>query len=118
MALISGLDVAHYFMLSTGKLARAISTSLCFNVEPSSSESFTVIAEHLAIVYVLLALDQAMGEEGLYMTIERNNNNGDGGSASLMTLKSPSGRHLRPDGVLRGSDGVRMLAKVNLDSER
>ena len=108
MGLISGLDIEHNFVLSTGKLARAISTSLCFDMGFSSSESFTVIAEHLAIVYVLLALDQAMGEEGLNMTVERN----EGDSASLMTLKSPSGRCLRPDGVIRGSDGVRMLAKV------
>jgi hypothetical protein len=113
MGLISGLDIAHNFVLSTGKLARAISTSLCFDLGFLSSESFTVIAEHLAIVNVLLALDQAMGEEGLNMSVERN----EGDSASLMTLKSPSGRCLRPDGVIRGSDGVRMLAKVIFDSD-
>ena len=112
MGLISGLDITHHFILSTGKLARAVSTSLCFNMEFSSSESFTVIAEHLAIVCILMALDQAMGEEGLNMSVERN----EGDGASLMTLKSPSGRSLRPDGAIRGSDGVRMLSKVKSQS--
>ena len=81
-------------------------------MEFSSSESFTVIAEHLAIVCILMALDQAMGEEGLNMSVERN----EGDGASLMTLKSPSGRSLRPDGIIRGSDGVRMLSKVKSQS--
>ena len=33
-------------------------------------------------------------------------------STSLMTLASPSGHSLRPDGVMRTLDGLRMLAKV------
>lgn len=35
-----------------------------------------------------------------------------GDATSLMTLKSAAGASLRPDGVLRDQDGLRMLAKV------
>jgi hypothetical protein len=31
---------------------------------------------------------------------------------SGLTMKSPTGKSLRPDGILRDRDGVRMLAKV------
>ena len=37
-------------------------------------------------------------------------------STSLMTLASPTGHSLRPDGVMRALDGFRMLAKVRADS--
>lgn len=37
---------------------------------------------------------------------------GAGDTTSLMTLKSSAGANLRPYGVLRDRDGLRMLAKV------
>jgi hypothetical protein len=90
---ISGLDIAHNLVLSSGRLAQAISTNLCFDMDFPSSKSLTVIAEHLAIVYALLALDQAMGEEGLNTAVDRANRSD---SSSLMILKSASGSCLRP----------------------
>jgi hypothetical protein len=35
-----------------------------------------------------------------------------GDSVSLLTIKSASGKCLRPDGILRDKDGFRVLAKV------
>lgn len=53
---------------------------------------------------------QAMDlEHQLGLVVERDKPD----STSLMTITSLTGRSLRPDGVLRGRDGARMLAKVS-----
>lgn len=60
-------------------------------------------------VQVILAMDDALASDRkIGLQVDRDK----GDSTSLMTLASPSGQPLRPDGVMRALDGLRMLAKV------
>ena len=61
---------------------------------------------------VVLAMDSVLASNrriGLHVDRDKADR------ASLMTLASPSGHSLRPDGVMRTVDGLRLLAKVCAD---
>lgn len=106
--LIQQLPIARRFTPTYGKLASIVGSAVGFDIVVNS-EAETSSFEHNVVVRVILGLDDAMGPlQKIGLCSERDK----GDSTSLMTMKSPSGSSLRPDGVLRGSEGIGMLAKV------
>ncbi|KXZ43705.1 hypothetical protein GPECTOR_82g239 [Gonium pectorale] len=97
-----------HFTVASGQLARSVGLSLMSPLTLGDSEVWTSIAEHLVVVSLLLALDKALPSDlriGLVAERDQRDN------TSLMTVKSLGGSSLRPDGVLRGNSGRRLLAK-------
>ncbi|PNW83793.1 hypothetical protein CHLRE_04g217700v5 [Chlamydomonas reinhardtii] len=97
-----------HFVAALGQLARAVAVSMTAPLPPGDSEACTVITEHLVVVSLLLELDKALPTDlciGLVMERDQLD------STALMTVKSRGGSSLRPDGVLRGNSGRRLLAK-------
>jgi len=109
MQLIRNHPIAAHFTVADGRLAEIVGHSICLtHTVGSPSEVDTVILEHTTVVQVIQTLDNALASgHRIGLQVERDK----GDDTSLMTLVSPSGRSLRPDGVMRTLDGLRMLAK-------
>lgn len=104
---IRDYPISQHFVAAHGSLAQAVSAAVWTAPIIGSSEHFTVIAEQSCVVSILQALDHALGIHRIGLVLERDQ----GDTTSLMTVLSPSGHPLRPDGVLRDADGFRLLAK-------
>ncbi|PNH00232.1 hypothetical protein TSOC_013959 [Tetrabaena socialis] len=97
-----------HFKPASGQLALAVGLSVAASLPVGDSEMWTAMAEHTVVVSLLLALDKALPTDvRIRLVAERDQQD----STSLMTVKSLRGSSLRPDGVLRGYDGRRLLAK-------
>ncbi|EFJ43373.1 hypothetical protein VOLCADRAFT_96465 [Volvox carteri f. nagariensis] len=108
LSVLRGSSIAQHFVLARGKLALAVSDSICHNLEFGASKVWTVIAEQIVVVSLLQMLDKCMPVMArLGLVVQRD----EGDPTSLMTVKSKDGRTLRPDGVLRDITGRVMLAK-------
>ncbi|CAL8469837.1 g9379 [Coccomyxa elongata] len=100
-------DVSRHFQPGTGSLSSLI-TTIVENKPRLGGKFFTAYAVHSIVIAVLIKLDELLPPAsciGLY--IQRDGADSD----SLMTLRSPMGGSLRPDGQLRHSDQIRLLAK-------
>lgn len=99
-------DVSRHFQPGTGNLSSLI-TKIVENTPALGGKFFTAYAVHSIVIAVLIKLDELLPSAsciGLY--IQRDGADAD----SLMTLRSATGGSLRPDGQLRHSDQIRLLA--------
>ena len=100
-------NVSPHFQPARGSLSRCISTAV-ENTPELGGKRFTAIAVHNIVIAVLNKLDELLPPASrIGLKIEREEAESD----SLMTLKSAMGDSLRPDGQLRHSDQIRLLAK-------
>mmetsp|Transcript_2849 Transcript_2849/g.6251 ORF Transcript_2849/g.6251 Transcript_2849/m.6251 type:complete len:554 (+) Transcript_2849:392-2053(+) len=102
-----------YFVQASGTFANV--TGSAITVTPNfygTGEHLTVCAENQCVGLVVWRLDLARTTGSLGLTLERDQMD----ATSMMTLKSDTGASLRPDGVFRDGDDIRMLAKVESKS--
>ncbi|PNH08070.1 hypothetical protein TSOC_005423 [Tetrabaena socialis] len=100
--------IAQRFATASGRLARAVGYSLSAPLIFGAGKLWSLIAENTVVVTLLMELDAVLpASERIGLVAERDQ----GGPTSLMTVTSAGGRSLRPNGVLRDSAGLRMLAK-------